>query len=156
MCVNCCLFGWVFQGVQGKRIRGHPVNVMHDADGVEIYELEPSRIELNTSGRKLMWHNSSVRVGSRVVPIPAVPVHFERSKRDDFALSMVAAMAKGDRETVQQVKRKALPFITQLEEALLRSSVLAGFEFNPDKPEANPSFTPEEEQYARGGMFELL
>ena len=44
----------------------------------------------------------------------------------------------------------------QLEDTMMKSNQLEVYTFNPNKGDANPAFSPEEEQWARGGVFETL
>jgi len=57
---------------------------------------------------------------------------------------------------VESILSVAEPAIKELEDALNKSHTLDGFQYNPIKREMNPSFSPEEEEYARGGLFALI
>jgi len=54
------------------------------------------------------------------------------------------------------IEEAAKPIIRDLEDCLAQCHTLDGFVYNPMKREMNPSFTPEEEEYARGGLFALV
>eukprot|EP00747_Dinoflagellata_sp_TGD_P140370 gnl/TRDRNA2_/TRDRNA2_176002_c1_seq2.p1 gnl/TRDRNA2_/TRDRNA2_176002_c1~~gnl/TRDRNA2_/TRDRNA2_176002_c1_seq2.p1 ORF type:complete len:347 (+),score=68.66 gnl/TRDRNA2_/TRDRNA2_176002_c1_seq2:56-1096(+) len=66
---------------------------------------------------------------------------------------LVEALGKGDSEAVQNIAAKAVPLMEILDDALEKSQVLKEYMYNPDKIEANPHCTEEEEEYARGGTF---
>jgi hypothetical protein len=59
-------------------------------------------------------------------------------------------------EDLREVAAKAQEHVKDLETALLASKVLDVFEYSPYKREENPAFTPEEEEYARGGLFSKI
>jgi len=69
---------------------------------------------------------------------------------------LLAAIQSKDVAEVTRIHTEAQPWIVQLEDAFLNSDVLSTNAYNPDKDEANPAFTAEEEEYARGGMFEAI
>ena len=70
--------------------------------------------------------------------------------------ALLAALERKDGAAVEALCAQAAPVVTELEEAMLASKTLGRYEFNPDKEESNPAFSPEEEEYSRGGVFEVL
>lgn len=71
-------------------------------------------------------------------------------------LRLLQALESGDAAAVDAVAEEAAPHIAALEAAMLDSGLLQTYSYNPDKGEANPAFSVQEEVFARGGLFERL
>jgi Ca2+-binding EF-hand superfamily protein len=61
---------------------------------------------------------------------------------------------KGDKESIKEACQVAQDYIQDLEEAIIAGNFLQDtYYFDPDLMDQSPYFTPEEEQFARSGVF---
>ena len=66
-----------------------------------------------------------------------------------------SALATGDWKRVDGVAEDAQHVIAMLETAAREAGVLRKYLFNRHLDDARPTFSPQEEEYARGGYFEV-
>ena len=83
-------------------------------------------------------------------------IHSGGGRLPALSTTFVHALEAGDGAEVDAVVGKAAPLIAELERSVLDARVLNGYTFNPERGDANPAFSPEEEEFARGGVFEKI